>query len=152
MLVVALLACTLVLRDVEFHRARAALTPLDLPGAARLRLAPARVADYQWLARTLRTNTDTFVFGEHARNSFYFWTELPPPTGLNPTFWPFLLRPAEQDRIVAALERARRPAVVHEPYDGSLDEGAPLRSHVLSRFEPAVGDGYFEVWLPPDRR
>jgi len=148
----ALLVATIVVRDVEFHRRAQTLTPLGLPGADLLRMPAERAARYRWLTTTLRERADTFVFAEHARDSFYFWTELPPPTGLNPTFWPFLLRPAEQDRIVAALERARRPAVVHEPYDRSLDDGAPLRRHVLSRFVPAVGDGYFEVWLPRDRR
>jgi hypothetical protein len=148
----ALLVATIAVRDVAFHRRAQTLVPLGLPGADLLRMPAERVARYRWLTSTLRERADTFVFAEHARDSFYFWTRLPPPTGLNPTFWPFLLRPAEQDRVVAALERARRPAVVHEPYDGALDDAAPLRRHVLSRFVPAVDDGYFQVWLPRDTR
>jgi hypothetical protein len=144
--VVALLACTLLLRDVQFQRARAALTPLDLPGAARLRLAPARVADYQWLARTLRTNTDTFVFGEHARNSFYFWTAMSPPTALNAPFWTFLLTPAEQRRVIAALEGVPRAGVVHEMAEYKLAEDSPLLAYLAERFEPSEANGSFQVW------
>jgi hypothetical protein len=149
--VLAVLVATIVVRDVAFHRRAQTLVPLGLAGADLLRMPAERAARYRWLTSTLQERADTFVFAEHARDSFYFWTGLPPPTGLNPTFWPFLLRPAEQDRVVAALDRARRPAVVHEPYDRALDDGAPLRRHLLARFVPAAGDGYFEVWLPRDR-
>jgi hypothetical protein len=145
---VVLLAATLLARDVSLYRRRAVLTPLDLPGAARVRMPAEDAARYRWLAATLRANADTFVFGEHARDSFYFWTGLEPPTGLNPTFWPHLLRHDEQQRIVDALEVAPRPAVVHEPYDGTLPADSPLLAYLGTRFRPALAEHDFEVWLP----
>src|SRR5262249_17339927 len=66
----ASLVVILAVRDVVLHARRAAMTSLDLPGAARVRMPARDAARYRWLAATLRANADTFVFGEHARDSF----------------------------------------------------------------------------------
>lgn len=145
----AVLIGVLLARDVQFPRQRAALTPLDLPGTSRLRLEPERVEDLRWIVRTLRERADTFIFGRHARNSVYFWTEQDPPTGLNATFWPYLLTPSEQRRVIRALEdpAAGRVAVVQTPFDVPLPDDSPLLQHIASRYEPAATRNQFEVWL-----
>src|SRR5262249_20862430 len=81
--VLALLMATIAVRAVAFHRRAQTLTPLGLPGADLLRMPAERATRYRWLTSTLRERADTFVFAEHARDSFYFWTGLAPPTGLN---------------------------------------------------------------------
>ena len=152
----ALLALTLVARDVHFRTRWTELARLRLPGARWVRMERRDAARYRWLARTLRARTDTFVFAEHARDSFYFWTRLPPPTALNPTFWPFMLGQAEQERVVAALGRAGRVGVVHESPGATQPDDSPLRAYLAARFRPVLTDGHFHVWLPraspPSRR
>jgi hypothetical protein len=148
---IGLLLGTLVGRDVWFARYAASLSPLDLPGATLVRMPPRDAARYRWLTETLRAHSDTFVFREHARNSFYFWTRLPPPTGLNPTFWPHLLRRSEQQHVVTALAGHRRVAVVHEPsFNGALPADSVLLDYLSARFRPALADDGFEVWLPDE--
>jgi len=147
---VATAVVTLVVRDVSFMSRWSALTPLRLPGAELLRMERDQAARYRWLARTLRTRTDTFVFAEHARDSFYFWTRLPPPTALNPTNWPRMLSAAQQHRVITALAGERRIGVVHETPIGPLPEGSPLLAYLDEHFRPGVTDGWFRVWFRKD--
>jgi hypothetical protein len=144
----AVLLATLLVRDVHFRARWTTFTPLDLPGAGRLRMPAETAARYRWIVESLRERADTFVFAARARNSFYFWTRLPPPTALNPTLWQFLLRPAEQQRVIAALESASRPAVVQETTARELEADAPLRVYLVRRFAPSLRNGPFEIWLP----
>ncbi|MCA9259983.1 MAG: hypothetical protein KDA61_12315, partial [Planctomycetales bacterium] len=137
----------LVVRDVEYARYRRTLTDLDLPGARLMRMSEKQATEHRWLAKTLRDQTSTFVFGEHARCSLYFWAELKPPTGLNPTFWPFLLRTSEQEKIVAALEHREGVGVVHASFGAPLPTDSPLLAYLAENFEPADAEGEFEVWL-----
>lgn len=141
-----LLAIVLV-RAVEFQHRSRSLVALRLPGSAYLRMERRQAARYRWLARTLRERTDTFVFAEHALDSFYFWTEKQPPTALNPTYWPFMLSSEDEVRIVRALRSRRRVGVVHAPFAMALPD-SPLRAYIDAEFAPAVTDGYFHVWLP----
>ncbi len=150
-LLVVALSVVVGARDVVFFRRRAAFIPLGLPGATRLRLPADTVADYRWLATTLRERSDTFVFAEHGRDSFYFWTDRRPPTAINPTFWPFMLTDAQQERVVAALRETPRVAVVHEKIDQQFPPDLPLRAYLDAEFTPALHQGRFDVWLrrPP---
>lgn len=142
-----LLVCTLLVRCSHFYKHRQGLTPLALPGAQHLRVPAETAETHRWLAETLRERTATFVFGEHARNSLYFWTGLRPPTPLNPTFWPFLLGPAQQQRIIEALEQQPRAGVVHAPFAADLPKDSPLLEYLQSEFRPAETRGSFEIWL-----
>jgi hypothetical protein len=141
---------TMAVRDVTFTSRWSALTPLRLPGARLLRMERDQAARYRWLARTLRTRTDTFVFAEHARDSFYFWTRLPPPTALNPTNWPRMLSAPQQQRVIGALGRDRRIGVVHETPIGPLPAPGPLMLYLDEQFRPGVTDGWFRVWFRKD--
>ena len=148
--VLVLLVGTLLLRDSQLHQRRLSLTPLALPGATRLYMDNERVEQHRWLTLTLRERSDTFVFGEHGRNSLYFWTGLKPPTALNTTFWPFLLNAAEQRRVVSALERLERSgrvAVVHVPWEADLPTDSPLLQHLEEHYRPAYSKGELQIWL-----
>jgi hypothetical protein len=142
---VALIAIVVVRAFAFQHRSRS-LVALRLPGSAYLRMERRHAARCRWLARTLRERTDTFVFAEHSLDSFYFWTETRPPTGINPTFWPFMLSSDEGAQIVDALRPRQRVGVVHAPFAMALPD-SPLRAYMDEEFAPAVTDGYFHVWL-----
>ena len=87
------------------------------------------------------------MFAKRGRNSLYFWTGQRPPTGLNTTFWPFLLQAGEQERIVRAIEQRNRVCVIDEPYPVPLPrEGAPLVQYIADNFKPATSNGPFSVW------
>jgi hypothetical protein len=143
--VVAAIA-TLGLRGVYVARHRAGLEPLALPGAQRLRLEKDFVRRQHWLVNQLRRHADTFVFGEHGQNSLYFWSDMGPPTSLNTTFWPFILRECEQQRIVNRLSAFRNPCVVRTPFDAQLPSG-PLARYIDDHFEEALSDGETAIWV-----
>ncbi len=138
---------TLAWRDVWLYRYRDSLTPLELRGASRLRVPAEIAAEQQWLVAHLRDNASTFVFGEHARNSVYFWAELEPPTALNATVWPYLLRPEQQRRIVSALRAHSRICLVRETYAASPPSGEqPLAAYLTKDFQFQDDFGRFQVF------
>jgi hypothetical protein len=142
-----MLIATLAYRDVSLWRYRISLTRLALPGAERLRVPADVAAEQQWLARRLSEQADTFVFGEHARNSFYLWTGLEPPTGFNATVWPYLLRPDQQRRIVTALRNQPRVCLVREEYQGPRPKGeTPLADYLAAHFRRHDAFGRYTVW------
>jgi len=143
-----LLTCLLVFRSAHLCDYRNRLASLSLSGAELMRVPPEKASRIQWLVRTLREESDTFVFGGHACNSLYFWTGQRPPTSLNPTFWPFLLRQEEQRRVIAALGDTPRAAVVHEPFGAPLPKDSALLKYLDERFQPARRRDDTEVWLP----
>ena len=147
-----LLTCSLVFRAAYDCHYRNSLTPLALPGAQLLRVPAEKARRLQWLVTTLREESDTFVFGENTCNSLYFWTQQRPPTSLNPTFWPFLLRPEEQRRVIAALDGMSRTAVVHQPFGAPLPDDSALLKYLRERFQPAHRHHATEVWLPKQRK
>jgi hypothetical protein len=92
-------------RDV--HREYLSRTPLDLPGASRIRLKSEKVDLYHNLVRPLaRPEVETFLTLP-GLNSLYFWAQKPPPTGYNVTTWMFLLDDRCQERIWAAASKHR---------------------------------------------
>jgi hypothetical protein len=141
------LAAMLAYRGVHLTHYRHGLTPLALPGASRLRVPAETAQQQQWLVHELRRNAETFVFGEHAHNSVYLWTGLAPPTALNATVWPYLLRPEQQRRIVAALKGRTGVYVVREDYAAPPPAGeAPLRKYLQGHFRLKVRHGRWELW------
>jgi hypothetical protein len=142
--VVAILAY----RDVHLMEYRRGLAPLALPGASRLRVPADTAQQQQWLVQELRKKAQTFVFGEHAHNSVYFWTGIAPPTALNATVWPYLLRPEQQRRVVAAIDGCQGVYLVREEYAGPAPPGeTPLSDYLNARFRrPRVRYGRWELW------
>lgn len=77
------------------------LDPLELPGAARIRLPEGQATVYRWLAANLDAFADTFVTMP-GLNSLYLWTGREPPTTYNTTDWMALFDAGRQEQIVAA--------------------------------------------------
>jgi hypothetical protein len=98
-------------RPVARWRAYASVPPLGLPGAHYLRLGEFQSEQYRKLAEYVRAQCDTFVTIP-GLNSLYFWTGKTPPTYFNISGEGGMPNDRQQDQIVAALRRAKRPLVV----------------------------------------
>ena len=135
-------------------------TPLDLPGASRIRMAPDEVAVFQWLVRQLKQHCDTFV-GYPGIPSLYFWTGKPmpgplqtPPGPLNADAWTLLLTPAQQQSIVDEFAQHANGCVVYHPSgvlfwnrNGNDESPLPLVNFIQHNFRTvgAIGDYQFQV-------
>ncbi len=104
-----------------------ALTPLNLPGASRLRLTDQQAHLYQELVQPLsRPEIETFLTFP-GLNSLYFWARKEPPTGLNVTTWMTLLDAPCQERIwEAANKYPGLMAVRNNPLAAFWAQGRPL--------------------------
>ena len=120
---VVFLLALLVGRGFATYTYRQSRIPLALPGAECLRLEADFVKAQRWLVDQIRENGDTFLFTQHGRNSLYFWAQLPPPSALNATFWPFLLNSRQQNEIIRSLDRFDRVCVIHEPHFKDVPSG-----------------------------
>jgi hypothetical protein len=112
---------------------------LELSGAEHLRLPEYRVGIYQALAAYLETESDTFI-SIPGQNSLYFWTHKPPPTYFNISEV-VMLSDFQQNCIVTALERARRPRIIlytaprwYSTGNGPLRDLIELRCREIKRF------------------
>ncbi len=145
--VLILATVTLTWRGVWLYQYRASLPPLGLRGASLLCVPAETAAEQQWLVAHLQSQADTFVFGEHARNSLYFWTGREPPTALNATVWPYLLTSEQQQRIVAALKTYSRAYLVRERYAAPPPQKEqPLAEYLTDAFHPQAKFGRFEIF------
>lgn len=145
---VTLAAAVLFARDAQTWQRRAAYEPLRLPGTSGLRLPAETVAEMHWLCTQIQDSADTFLFREHSRNSYYFWTRQSPPSSLNATCWPYLLSAAEQQRILAALGSRRRILVITEPYLAPLPvTESPLLRYIDRHWLPVASGAHFRVAL-----
>jgi hypothetical protein len=144
---IALALATLLVRDVQLWCYRQRLMPLALSGAERLRLPEAEVARHRWLTKTLQANADSFLFRYNGMNSYYFWTQSPPPTALNATCWPVLFDDEQQQRIVSAIRDNPRLCVVSERQDWPALDNRPLVAFLDEHFEPSAKRENIEVWI-----
>lgn len=77
-------------------------TPLALPGTGAMRLEKQRVDALRQTAAALESRGSTFL-SIPGLNSFYFWTQLEPPSWLNVTT-PALLSPSQQQSVLNSFE------------------------------------------------
>jgi hypothetical protein len=169
-----IVACVLLSYPVQAWRARRtydADTPMNLPGARRIRLDREGAATFQWLARELNQNCDTFV-GYPGLPSLYFWTGMPmpgpakaPPGPLNAGSWTLLLTPPQQQSIADEFAQHPRGCAIYHPSGvkfwnrTGIDESSmPLVNFVQHNFKTvgAKGDYQFQVrndraWAPIPR-
>lgn len=127
-----------------------------LPGTNRLRLTPAEVARFQWLAGTLRANCSSFV-ALPGFQSLHAWTGIPPLTTKNAGTWMTLLSPAEQQEMWAAADAQKTPCALLQQDIASRwigyrpSDGLPAYRELSARFDTvAAVDGY-ELMLRRDR-
>jgi hypothetical protein len=109
-MMMALLAMSLVKSRAHYL----SLDPLELPGAAGLRLPEEDVRAFRELAAGAR-NSCSYLFEIPAMPSFNLWTGLPGPTGL-----PFAnvitgLPDSEQRVLIQSLESNPRSCIVYSP-------------------------------------
>jgi hypothetical protein len=131
-------------------------TPLDLPGAGRLRLPPSQVREIRWAVENLKSDCDGFV-GLPGFASLYFWTRIPPPAIIN-NAWIVNLDDNAQRAVVDTMQRYQRPCVL---YDASavkywargrpLDAMKPLVRYILTEYKPAKSYGPYTLLWKADR-
>lgn len=123
--------------------------PLNLAGAERLRMHPVLAEQTREVVRQLRTNGDTFVSLHNGYNSLYLWADLEPPTGLNATFWPWMLSDEQQKRVVAALKRSKRVCCVEKVIPERPEPpSTPLGDFCESGFKTHATIGLWQVRIP----
>ncbi len=126
--------------------------PLGLPGAEDVRLPEAAASATRLMVLNATAHADV-LFTLPGMFSFNQWTGLPTPTLANTTHWFSLLRPAQQQEIIATLERSERPVFIAQRYvlnfleDSKIPVAGPLHAHLLRNFERAFSIEYFEFWV-----
>lgn len=134
----------------EFHSSRrASMIALDLPGAKLLKLPESEASWMQDLVIKLKSECDTFVFAENARNSFYFWAEKKPPTALNATVWPYMLNHRQQLKSRELIRGGGNVVLLRDNYGGSTDwlpDDSPLLRYFDCNYLSDESVGKFTVW------
>jgi hypothetical protein len=127
--------------------------PLGLPGAEDLRVTPHEHEVFTATVDRLQHRCQTF-FGEPGMSSFYIWSGLEPPTGMNTGNWMYQFQDAEQRRTLADLERAEglcilRNRFVVEFWQGDRElPGGPLAGWIDANFVPVDFILGYEILLP----
>jgi hypothetical protein len=122
----------------------AGFVPLDLPGAARLRLPAVQVKTLRTLTETLRDRADTFLCVP-GFNSLYFWTGKEPPT-LDVIGHMTNLSDEQGAAIISALLQHRRPMVVH--FQGLAAPYPPFEERLRQSFKPMMRIGKYQLLVP----
>ena len=146
--VIGVLCCIcLGVRAAELGKTYRESEPINLSGAARLRLQPSFVTQTRWTVQQLWTlEPSTFFCVPSGRNSLFRWANIDPPTGHNATVWESLLREPQQHEIIASLRSHRRPVIVWNTADAEESSSSgPLRSYIEQNFEPVARRGDIEI-------
>ena len=134
------------------------LTPLDLPGASRIRLPANEARTYQDLVLRLdRPEVDTFLTYP-GLNSLYVWARKDPPTGVNVSTWMLNLDDASQERIRDAADRhpglvvVRNRQLIGDWTQGRRVDQRPLVRYIDERFAVVERIGGYELMKRRDDR
>lgn len=126
--------------------------PLRLPGAEDLRLPEPFACTLRLLTLNATAHGD-MLFSFPGMFSFNGWTELPTPTLANTTHWFTLLSPTQQEDIIAALDRQKRPVFIAQRHvlDFLRDNHFPVTSllddFLRRNFERAFTLDRYEFWV-----
>lgn len=127
------------------------LTPLNLPGAGRLRLSPDEVETYhQVVARLAAPQVETFLTLP-GLNSFYLWAQKEPPNDLNVSAWVVLLDAEAQERIWQAAQRhsgvmaVRNRRLIRSWVGGRSVANLPLVRHIEEDFQTVTNINGYEL-------
>jgi hypothetical protein len=125
---------------------------LRLPGAGVMRLPESFTTMVRVLSRNASAHADV-LFSLPGLHSFYFWTDVPPPTTVSTTHWFTLLSPAQQEAIRAKLEASPRSCVIVQRnlYDFLRASGvateSPLTVWLHQNYEVAFTLETYEFWV-----
>ena len=138
------------LRLGQYYTSR---TPLNLPGATRIRLSSEEVQIFQTVTAELaRPQVETFLTLP-GLDSFYFWAQKDPPNGLNVSAWIVLLDAHEQERIWQAAQSHPGLMVVKNRkwirswVGGRSVEQLPLVRHIDDNFKTVSECGGYELMI-----
>jgi hypothetical protein len=139
------------------HKTYLSLTPLDLPGAARIRLPTEQARDYHWLVRNLQASCDIF-FGMPELPSLHIWTGSDPPAGMNVNDWMIVYDNHDQAAIAAALSSHPKACVYYNPriidfWNPSQENmsGLPLARYIQENFKVVGNLDDFSFLVRNDR-
>jgi hypothetical protein len=125
---------------------------LRLPGAGVMRLPESFTTMVRVLSRNASAHADV-LFSLPGLHSFYFWTDVPPPTSVSTTHWFTLLSPGQQEAIRAKLEASPRSCVIVQRnlYDFLRTSGvateSPLTVWLHQNYEVAFVLETYEFWV-----
>lgn len=138
-------------QTLRLRTAFASLTPLNLPGAARIRLTSDEVRVYHQIVDELsRPEVETFITLP-GMDSFYLWAQKEPPNGLNVSAWMILLDAPEQERIWRAaqthqgLMAVRNRRLIRSWVGGRSIAQLPLVRHIDENFVQVADYGGYEM-------
>jgi hypothetical protein len=112
--------------------------PLDLPGAASVRVDAQQKAKLHWMTAST-ASCDTFI-STPGLDSLYFWTGKEPPNDINVDNWMNLLTDAQQEDIVRAFAAHPKGCVLYSPQEvhfwlrGQDLSAMPLGRYILDHF------------------
>jgi hypothetical protein len=164
---IALAACVLLGYPALAWRARhayLAATPLDLPGARRLRMTARNAEVFQWLVGQLNRHCDLFV-GYPGIPSLYLWTNqrMPGPVRerpgqLNADAWTIWFTPPQQQVILADFASHANACVVYHPSgvrfwnpSGVDERDQPLVDYLRSHFRTIDTMGDYQLQIRNER-
>jgi hypothetical protein len=128
-----------------------------LSGAQRLRLPHPQAEHLEWVTEAVRQQCSTFLTYP-GMNSFYLWSQLPPPSYINVGAWMYLLDDQAQRSIVeAARARSRLCLVRAVPVVQVWARGRPLPRGPLDfylerGFVPYGKRGHYELLVKAPAR
>jgi hypothetical protein len=140
---------------IGWHR-YAESRPLGLPGAEDIRLPEKFASTLRILSLNAAAHGD-MLFSLPGMFSFNGWTDLPTPTLDNTTHWFSLLKPIQQEEIVAAVSHDRRPVLITNHglleflADSHFAVRSPLDDYLKQKFSPAFALGKYEFLVQKDR-
>lgn len=152
----AALVCFCVFYSWEGVSKYSSLTPLDLPGATRVRLPESDVATFRSLVTKIASNCDNFITMP-GLDSLYFWTGQNSPTTLNATSWVSMLNDSQQRSIISSFESLPRRCVVYHQQltlNGSRNRDisqSPLAAYIFNNFTTVSTAGEYQFMLSNDR-
>ena len=126
--------------------------PLGLPGAEEIRIPEGAASATRLMVLNATAHAD-LLFTLPGMFSFNQWTGLPTPTLANTTHWFSLLRPDQQQEIIAALGRSPRPVVIVQRAlldflaESKIPVTGPLFDYLRQNFERAFSIGSQEFWV-----
>ncbi len=134
----------------QAERRWASLVPLNLNGAKRLRVARQEAEVLRGLVREIRANGDTFVSLHNGYNSLYLLADVEPPTGMNATFWSYMLNDRQQRRVIDALESTERVCCIEKVIPGRLKPPETMLGNYLNsrRMVQQASVGIWRIMVP----
>jgi hypothetical protein len=132
-------------------------TPLNGPGASRIRLLPFEADLIRWLVESLKSHCDGFV-AMPGFSSLYFWTQIRSPAASMNSAWMLFLEEDTQRSIIETMQAYERPCVLHNPsglkfwtMGQPVDSSKPLVRYIQTQYKPLRQHGGYTLLVRSDR-